>query len=438
MKPTAITVKIFGQPMGLLFYHEDEIHFRYEDSFQKTGIQPSPLCVPNDNKIHVFPRRAFNDETGLPGLFTDSLPDKFGNDLIQFYLRAHGQAIRELTPLDKLAYIGDRAMGALSYEPSILSKTQTSKELDLESIAHVCRLIKEEKQDRELTFDELSSLEDVVKTGSSIGGAKPKALIYRKGNHILNSLSAPREGYQYEIIKFSQESDGSTIDDGKIEYLYYQIAIAGKITMMPSTLLEHKGIHHFVTRRFDMDNDGNKFHTHTLAGLQNNPIWKQDSFENILKLIKKLPTLLTPQTSTEEKNQREEMFRRMLFNIIADNRDDHAKNTSFIMSKEGKWQLSPAYDLMYSYFTNPERWTNFHGKRKDITETDIIETGKMYDIHKPETILEEIRDHFISFEKKAHELDMNPDTIKTIVNKTNTIYTSLKKPPLRKACSGRM
>lgn len=419
----AINVKIFGVDMGLLHYHNNEILFDYYPSFIETGLEPSPLLMQNIQKSYSHSTLEYRDWLHLPAMIADTLPDHFGISVMGIYLAQKGIAYNDLSPLEKLSYVGDRGIGATTYEPSEFEHPLNSGEIDLTILQEMCEEVIQEKTKNELVQFSKSEnlLQDLMLVSSTAGGAQPKALIHRKGDHILSGLSSPKEGYAYEIIKIINED---TIDEGKIEHLYYKIAIANNIPMSKSELLHHKGFSHFVTQRFDKSSSGEKMHVQTLSALTGEYFRSNTtSFEKIMKII----TLLQG-----DRNQKEDMFRRIAFNIITCNRDDHMKNTSFIMNKEGNWSLSPAYDLTFHCPNNGNTFYNhlitINGKGNNFTENDLISAARKYDIHQPEQIIEQILDNFAMFPALAKEIEVKESKIEEILKKSKEVYKQLKRP----------
>lgn len=398
--PLFVDVKIWDMNVGSLTWNDqyNVAAFQYEPNFLSSGLDVSPIIMPlkknSGDRVFQFLQNRNACFGGLPGLIADSLPDKFGTQIINEWFAANGMPDEQITPLDRLCYVGKRGMGALEFEPS---KKFTN--LEVASVLHIEELTKladsifsNRSSFQEKLIQENKEIIDILKVGTSAGGAKPKAIIAyneQTGEVRSGQVKAP-EGFGYWLLKF----DGTTYSEhekitnnpkgiGNIEYAYYRMARDCGINIMESRLLVEKEYCHFMTKRFDRLEDGSKLHVQTLAGIAHFNRDDRHSYEEAFGIMRKLK-LNYPQM--------EEFFRRMVFNVVARNHDDHCKNHSFVMDRQGRWSLAPAYDLCYSYSPSG-RWTNRHqmslnGKQTDFTFKDLLETGIKAGINNPGEIIE--------------------------------------------------
>ncbi len=412
---TAI-VKLWGDTVGAVSWLDDRGYgvFEYGSDFLKKDLDVSPVMMSlnsaraGDGKFFFA---SLNKETylGLPGLLADVLPDKFGNSIIDTWLARNGRDSTRFSPVERLCYTGKRGMGALEFFPPAIEKYDESVQVEITELVRLAQEIMDERNSLNARIDERGSANsepilDILRVGTSAGGARPKADIAmnKKGKVISGQAKAPR-GYDYWIIKFDGVTDlelGEPGGYGRIEYAYYLMAKEAGIEMTECKLLEENGRVHFLTRRFDRIN-GNKLHMQSLCGIAHYDFNRAGgySYEQAFEVMRIL------RLSKAEASQQ---YRRMLFNIIARNQDDHTKNISFLMDRNGKWKLSPAYDVTYSH--NPAgKWTNQHqmsvsGKRDNFSKQELIDTGKSISISRPEIIMDEVIvavDKWIEFANKA-------------------------------------
>lgn len=398
---TAI-VRLWGDIIGAVSWLDERGYgiFEYDRDFIKKGLDLSPITMglgltgSGDGKF-FFP--ALNKETylGLPGLLADVLPDKFGNSIIDAWLARNGRDSNSFSPVERLCYAGKRGMGALEFSPPVIEDYDESVAVDISELVKLAQDVMNERkglnvQLADADHENADAILDILRVGTSAGGARPKAVIAMndKGDVLSGQADAPK-GYDYWLLKFDGVTDlelGEPMGYGRIEYAYYLMAKEADITMTECKLLEENGRAHFMTKRFDRVG-GNKLHMQSLCGIAHydfNMVGAY-SYEQAFEVMRKL------RLSKAEASQQ---YRRMLFNIIARNQDDHTKNISFLMNKEGKWKLSPAYDVTYSH--NPAgKWTNQHqmsvnGKRDHFTKEELILTGKSLSLSKPEAIIDEV------------------------------------------------
>ena len=398
---TAI-VKLWGTTVGAVSWLDDRTYgiFEYDQNFIKKGLDVSPVKMSltdarrGDGK---FSFTALNKETflGLPGMLSDALPDKFGNSIIDAWLARNNRDSSSFNPVERLCYTGKRGMGALEFSPAIIDKYDDSVSVEISELVKLAQEIMSERKGLDIQlegseYENTDAILDILRVGTSAGGARPKAVIAMndKGKIISGQADAPK-GYDYWLLKFDGVTDlelGEPGGYGRIEYAYYLMAKKAGINMTQCKLLEENGRAHFMTKRFDRIS-GKKQHMQSLCGLAHYDFNMAGaySYEQAFEVMRKLR--LSKAEATEQ-------YRRMLFNIIARNQDDHTKNISFLMGSNGKWKLSPAYDVTYSH--NPAgKWTNQHqmsvnGKRDHFTKEELIYTGKSISINKPEEIINDV------------------------------------------------
>ena len=379
-----VEVKLWSTTVGYLSTDDNNIiYFTYDKSFVERGIEISPLTLKLRNEPYSFPMLRSETYRGLPGLFADSLPDKFGRKVINEYLIANGIDRRSFTPLQELCYLGKRGMGALEYYPLLDESMDDSEIIEINKIALAAKEVLSNRLDKEMK-PEIGRLRDIIKIGSSAGGAKAKAIIaYNDETKTYKSGQIDAgKGFSYWIIKFDKldKEDLNSFFDSyqtREEYAYYLMAKDAGINISESKLIKEGDDYHFMTKRFDryIDDNGKlqKLHIQTLCGLAH--IDYQDkhnfSYSTIFEVMEQL------NIDFEERYQ---LFRRMVFNVITSNNDDHSKNFSFLMDRNGEWHLSPAYDITYandptsSYINNHQALIN--GKSFDIDIDDVLAVGE--------------------------------------------------------------
>ncbi len=415
-----VEVKLYNKTIGSVEWDESRgsSTFQYSNEARKGSIEPSPIIMPTQEGIFVTNRSHINFHN-LPYLLSDSMPDDFGNKMMKEWLRLKNLSINNINPVDRLTYVGKRGMGALEYEP-INHKENNNYNINVTELLEVAKKVLEGKEETSYNNLDKDSLLDILRIGTSVGGARAKALIAIKtdlNNKIIEirpgDIIQP-EGYSYWLLKIdgaNKKTLGEGAGLGKIEYAYYKLAKDAGIDMSDSYLYEENNRFHFMTKRFDRTNNGEKIHMQTLGAMAgiDYRIQKASSYEILFRTMKmlKLPYY-----------QFEQQYRRALFNIIARNHDDHVKNFSFLMNKEGKWQISPAYDITYQY-KDGGTWTNVHqssinGKFDNFTRNDLLSFGKAFGIKKANYILEEIITVVSQWSKIAKEIDIPKKEIESI------------------------
>ncbi|MCK5540722.1 MAG: type II toxin-antitoxin system HipA family toxin [Deltaproteobacteria bacterium] len=412
---TAI-IRLWGKDIGAVSWLNERgfAIFEYEPDFLKEGVDISPIhmsiaSASQGDATFSFP--ALNRETfrGLPGLLADTLPDKFGNAIIDAWLARNGRDSAGFSPVERLCYTGSRGMGALEFRPMV------SPELDRfvpVEIAELTRLAQEIMNQRcSLDVDlgrrqkvDSEAIMDILRVGTSAGGARPKAVIAMDDQgHVISGQAQVPAGYDYWILKFDGVNDlelGEPKEYGRIEYAYYLMARAASIEMTECRLLEEQGRAHFMTRRFDRQG-GEKIHMQSLCGLAHYDFNMAGAYgyEQAFAVMRKLRL---------SKAEAVQQYRRMVFNVIARNQDDHTKNIAFLLDKNGRWRLSPAFDMTYSH--NPSgKWTNQHqmsinGKRDKFQLADLLAVGESISLPMPGKIIQEIIEvvrNWVRFAEKA-------------------------------------
>ncbi|MDH5378223.1 MAG: type II toxin-antitoxin system HipA family toxin, partial [Gammaproteobacteria bacterium] len=372
-------VRLWGETVGALAWLDTRGYavFEYTPEFLTKGWDISPLHMSVEDALRgdaTFSFPALNREAfmGLPGLLADALPDKYGNNIIDAWLARQGRNAQDFSPVERLCYMGKRSMGALEFEPSAVKKFESPVAVEIAELVTLAQSIMRERAQLNVALGEdeqsnADALQDILRVGTSAGGARPKAVI------AMNATGDVRSGqcelpddFDYWIIKFDGVSDlelGEPKGYGRIEYAYYLMAKAAGIKMAECRLLEENGRAHFLTRRFDRV-AGKKLHMQSLCGLAHYDFNQAGaySYEQAFTAMRILRL---------SKSEAAEQFRRMVFNILARNQDDHTKNISFLMDESGAWRLSPAYDVTYAH--NPGgQWTLLHqmtvnGKRDEFT-----------------------------------------------------------------------
>ncbi len=409
---TTAFVKLWGQIVGAIAWNAEKelATFEYDPKFDLEKYAVSPIKIPNKNRIYSFPElRNIDTFKGLPGLLADSLPDKYGKELINVWLAQNGRPENSLNPVELLCFMGKRGMGALEFEPNIQPDTK-SYTLELSGLIETTKKLLQKKQNVQLhtTNKMRDTMLDVLKMGTSAGGARPKAIIaYNEQTGEIKSGQALTEiGFEHWLIKFDGVNDtqfGSTTGYGRVEMAYYQMATEFGIEMMECKLIEESDRAHFMTKRFDRNQANKKLHVQTFCALQHYDFQSIYSFsyEQLFQVMRSLRLSYA---------EAEQMFKRMVFNVIARNCDDHTKNFSFLMDQNGKWKLAPAYDICHAYRPGSD-WVSQHnlsinGKRKDFVLADFISIAEQNSIRNPKKILAECLEIVDNWEKYANQYEV--------------------------------
>ncbi|MCL7488845.1 MAG: type II toxin-antitoxin system HipA family toxin [Desulfobulbaceae bacterium] len=412
---TVAEVRMWGRTIGAVSLTDDAdiAAFEYDPAFAGSGIEISPLMMPLSPRVYTFPELAKQTFHGLPGLLADSLPDKFGNALINTWLASQGRRPDSFNGVERLCYTGVRGMGAIEYAPATGPKARQATRIQIDKLVDLASEILTHRNNLNASFGDKhkeNALRDILRVGTSAGGARAKAVIaWNPSTNEVRSGQLPAgKGFEYWLLKFdgvSGNRDKEREDPkgyGLIEYAYAKMAADAGITMTECRLFEENNRHHFMTRRFDRLGNGEKLHMQSLCALAHYDYNMAGaySYEQALLVIRQLGL---PMSAIEE------VFRRMVFNIIARNQDDHVKNIAFLMDKSGTWTLAPAFDMIYSF--NPSgTWTASHqmtmnGKRDDFTLEDFKACARTASMKRgrAEAIIKEVREKVLHWRDYADE-----------------------------------
>ena len=416
---TIAEVNLWGNTIGavLLEKGDDISSFQYDSDFIESGIELSPLNMPLTDSVFRFPNLDYVSFHGLPGLLADSLPDKYGNALIDSWLAKQGRTSTSFNAVERLCYTGTRGMGALEYLPSNGPKYSTSNPIHIEQMVELASEILSQRDDLKVSFDDETrerAMADILQIGTSAGGARAKAVI--AWNPLTNEVRSGQvksgQGFEYWIIKFDGVSNNrdkelaDPIGYGAIEYAYSKMASDSGIEMGACRLFEENNRRHFMTQRFDRMDNGEKLHMQSLGALghYDYKMAGAHSYEQAFMLTRQLELTM---------DETEEQFRRMVFNVIARNQDDHVKNIAFLMNKSGNWSLSPAFDVTYSFNPSGE-WTSNHqmsinGKNNNFTLDDFKACAKVASMKRGqvEKIVKEVLLAVSCWKKYAKDADVD-------------------------------
>lgn len=426
---THANVLLWGRPVGLVVWDDrmGRALFQYDRSFAAGHLDIAPIMMPlaqakGGDAVFSFGSQRDPTFKGLPGLLADSLPDRFGNQLLNAWLQGQGRELGSENPVEQLCYLGHRGMGALQFEPAHGELEASSEALQVDELVRVARNVVQQKEAFATSRKkgDQEALMDIIQVGTSAGGARAKAIVAfnDKTGEVRSGQIDGLKGFTYCLIKFDGVTNVALGDPkgyGRIEYAYYLMARDCGLEMMPSRLMEEHGRAHFLTQRFDrvVDEEGktHRLHMTTLCGIAhmdfNDPL--AHSYEQAFAVMRLLGL---PYPAAVE------LFRRMCFNVIARNCDDHTKNTSFLMDPQGDWHLSPAYDITFAY--DPKNlWLHQHqmsinGKRSDITRADLLAVAKDMNIKKAEAIIDEVLAGVKSWKKWAKQAGVDPKQVAAI------------------------
>ncbi|EJE8692275.1 TPA: type II toxin-antitoxin system HipA family toxin [Vibrio vulnificus] len=403
--------------------------FEYDPSFVKKGVELSPIKMPLSNRIYRFSELDFNTFKGLPGLIADSLPDDFGNAVLNAWVASQGRSPSDITPLQRLQYTGKRGMGALEYAPATkLRSLNASQQVEIQSLVSIAQEILDSRGNFEVELkqngqDDREAMMSLLSVGMSAGGARPKAVLAFNEDftQVRSGQTNVPSGFTHYLMKFdgvsehnkNQETFGDPLGYGAMEFVYHLMANKCGVDMMPCRLLHEGNRRHFITQRFDRIKNS-KVHVQTLNGLAHIDYKKPGSFSyaELFGIARQLKLSAV---------DAEQLFKRMTFNIIARNHDDHSKNFAFMLKqdrlKKDKWSLAPAYDLAYSYKPG-SKWVNSHwmslnGKRDNFTRSDFYSLEKLSPIfnkRKIDDIIDTTIEHVSTWRQLAEEWDV-PKTL---------------------------
>jgi serine/threonine-protein kinase HipA len=407
--------------------------FQFDKNFLNENWDISPIKMPvsNGDRIYSFsdllPPKDMTDHAfkGLPGLLADSLPDKYGNQLIETWLAQNGRPPNSMNPVEKLCFIGNRGMGALEFKPAQLKAGKNTFSVEIRSLVDIAKKMLSERKNFEInaSADDQQAMKEILKIGTSAGGARPKAVIAfnRKTKEVRSGQTRAPKGFEHWLIKLDGVSGAQFGDShgwGRVEYAYYLMAKECNIEMTECELLEENDRAHFMTKRFDRQGNYIRHHIQTLCAIQHfdyNNIYAY-SYEQVFQTMRLL-RLKYPEA--------EQMFRRMVFNVLATNCDDHTKNFSFRLKQGGEWNLAPAYDVCYSY--DPQNmWVNqqtlsINGKHRNISKEDLMTIAKANNIKKGRKIIEEINVVVKNWKAFANRAKVRKELLQTIQNNLHTL-----------------
>lgn len=404
-------VNMFGGSMGTFRWdgRYDIVQFEYDKEFVGRGLEPSPLMMPvQTGRVYSFSDLGRETFKGLPGLLADSLPDTYGRALFDRWLSLTGKTSSNI--IETLCFLGKRCMGALEFEPAIDVDYSLDSKVEIDSLVDVAREALSDKESFGVNIndDKKAAIAEILRLGTSAGGQRAKAIVaYNKTTGEVRSgqVDVP-DGFDYYIVKLDGVSATTgfreTENYGRLEYSFYKLVEACGIDMSECVLIEENGRAHFLTKRFDRVG-GKKVHMQTLCGIAHYDyrLHRAYSYEQAFNVMR---ALRLPYS------QAQEMFRRMVFNVIVRNQDDHTKNISFLMGEDGVWRLSPAYDMGYSYNPNGG-WTATHqmsinGKFDSITRKDLLECGAKNNIKNASQIIDEVCEMASQWPAMARECDV--------------------------------
>lgn len=388
-----IKILLWEEEVGILAWdeHRKLSYFTYNPDFVRKKLNISPITAPVDSVMAQMPIWGEDAKIyqKLPAFIADSLPDDWGNQLFSLWCKQNHIASSDITSLDKLSFIGRRGMGALEFFPEA-TNTRRIEKIDIKSLANLAERIFIERENAHIMPGESITLQSLLTVGTSAGGRQPKAIIAinKETGDVRSGQIAGLEDYDYFLLKFGK----SQYCSAELEMTYYELSKNAGITMMQSELYPVEGNNHFMTKRFDRDG-GKKVHTQTLAAICPDA----DSYEQLISVCRKLHL---PEADCQE------VFRRMVFNILANNTDDHNKNFSFIMQKDGSWRLAPAYDITYiidngGYLPNEDHCLYIRAKLSNITRDDVIQFARENGIRRPDAIIRDVVNSLKHFRETA-------------------------------------
>jgi len=412
-------VWLWGTRIGAAVLEDDAdyVSFQYASDFINSEIEVAPLTMPLGDQVYSFPALPLDTFHGLPGLLADSLPDRFGNALIDSWLASQGRTPESFNAVERLCYTGARGMGALEFHPSKGPRARTAKKIKIDKLVELASDILTHRENLNVSFEDKKrreALKEILLVGTSAGGARAKAVIAwnPKTNEVRSGQISAGPGFEYWLLKFDGVSGNKDkeLEDpkgyGAIEYAYHKMALDAGIEMSECRLFEENGRRHFMTRRYDRTDYGKKLHKLSLCGIAQLDFNQAGahSYEQAIFISRQLNLSL---------NVVEQLFRRMTFNIVGRNQDDHVKNIEFLMDKNGKWSLAPAFDMTYSYQPSGQ-WTSNHqmtlnGKRDNFALEDFNSCAQkaLMKRGRAETILKEVTEVISRWKDYADEARVN-------------------------------
>ena len=426
------SVQLWGKTIGAVSWiaARDVAVFQYAEDFAGSGIEVSPLHMPLAEFPYEFPALSRQTFKGLPGMLADSLPDRFGNAVIDAWLAARGRTVESFNPVERLCYAGSRGMGALEFEPALLDSQTVAERVEVLDLVTLANRILADRSALSGFLggeDDRRAVDQIIRVGTSAGGARAKAILAWNpdSGEFRSGQTGAADGFQYWIMKFdgiSNNRDREVADPqgyGKIEFAYHLMAMEAGIAMTPCRLHHEGGRSHFMTRRFDRTADGSKLHMQSLGALAHFDFTRPDlySYEQAIQVMKRL--------KLSSADQRQQVLR-AIFNVVGRNHDDHVKNIAFLMDKSGTWKLSPAFDLIYAF--NPDgAWTSRHqmsinGKRDDFERQDLILLAEQAGIKKAKanSMIDHVIATFTRWPEFAEEAGVREFQIEAVRNTLRT------------------
>jgi serine/threonine-protein kinase HipA len=414
------TVRLWSEDVGAVAWDAEREFgsFEYTAEFINRGLQVAPVAMPLGEGIRSFPELPGRTYHGLPGLLADALPDRFGNRIIDAWLARQGRSASEFTPVERLCYMGIRGMGALEFRPALGPKSSKPVPLEVAELAQLVRDIFSHRTDWvvNLKGEKAEALNTIIRVGTSAGGNRAKAVIARnpKTHEVRSGQTNLPPGFEHWILKFDGVADKALGDPqgfGRVEYAYHKMALAAGISMTHCDLLEEGGRAHFMTQRFDRDSKGEKIHVQSLCAMAHYDFNAagEYSYEQAFSVMQRL-NLGYPALT--------EMYRRMVFNVVARNQDDHTRNIAFLMDRDGEWRLSPAFDVTWAY--NPEgTGTNRHqmtvnGKSDKFERSDLLTVADTYGVKGAAEIIDRVVDSVVAWRSVAKECGVAPAMVDNI------------------------
>jgi len=424
------TVRLWEQDAGAVAWNEErEIgEFEFENAYLKQGLEIAPLTMPLRSGIFSFPLLKRETFHGLPGLLADALPDRFGNRIIDVWLSQQGRSAKDFTPLERLCYMGSRAMGALEFKPAIGPRNQQSIPIEIAELSRLAADILRHRTDwtANLKGNRAEVLKTIIRVGTSAGGNRAKAVIAwnPKTEEVRSGQVPAPPGFESWILKFDGVNDAALGDPqgyGRVEYVYNRMAVMAGIEMTACRLLKEGPRAHFMTRRFDRDESG-KIHVQSLCAMAHYDFNAagQYSYEQAFQVMQKLD-LGYPAI--------EEFFRRMVFNVLSRNQDDHTRNIAFLMDRRGRWRFSPAFDVVWAY--NPSGdWTSRHqmsinGKRDAFSKKDLLAVAGQFGIRNAVAIMEQAAEAVAAWPRLANEEEV-PHELRAAVQNSFRLNIMMK------------
>lgn len=427
MNGNIVKVTLWGKTAGYLSWDKTNWRtetsiFQFDRDFLSAGLDISPIMMPIASRLvqsglDIRGGNPKGEFRGLPPVFADSLPDHWGNSLFRSWAKEHNVSMKDISPVDFLSFIGKRGMGALEFLPADIEGEDEAFDVDVTRLYSFAKSVLEQRDEVEFTSDRELLWQDLIKLGTSPGGKRPKALIAinPKENSVKSGQVLLPEGYHYYVLKYDNEND--LFPYARMEYAYSRMCVDAGIIIPHTELRSFDNAVHFLIERFDRKN-GNKVHMQSLRAMCGGASSYEEAFDVLLKM--KL-----------DYADREQLFRRMVFNVLAGNIDDHDKNISFLMDRDGNWSLAPAYDVVYSIdpdtlYAQKGQFMSVNGKNQAITIADFLAVARTYSINRPERIIENVMDIAARTDSYLRENGVNEAAIKSIMSELNEKHAQLK------------